>query len=285
VSAYAYLDFGPTTDHSVNARPSTDNKVSFEDLVVLALDYGVGSALTYRGPAPRMATGAVPASADELVLATQQHAVAGQEVVVSLTFLGTGRVQAFSAHLSWDPAIVEPISMTPADWIEGQGGMVLSPQPGTVDVAKLGASGSGLAGTGEIATVTFRTIASGDPRIKIDSIDARDASNNSVPVTGSETVPTQFPTVTALALAAPNPFSTTSTLAFTLAQGGPVELSIHSVDGRRVRTLVHETREPGSYRIVWDGRDDRGERVLPGMYYVRFTTPRVRASRSLVYLK
>ena len=72
------------------------------------------------------------------------------------------------------------------------------------------------------------------------AIDARDASNRSVPVTGSERTPptNPIPTVTALAMAAPNPFSTTSVLAFTLAHSSPVDLSVYALDGRRVRTLV-----------------------------------------------
>ncbi len=38
---YNYLDVGPTTDYSVNARPKTDNKVQFEDLMMFAINYGV----------------------------------------------------------------------------------------------------------------------------------------------------------------------------------------------------------------------------------------------------
>ena len=72
---------------------------------------------------------------------------------------------------------------------------------------------------------------------------------------------------------------------FSLAQRSPVELSVYSVDGRRVRTLVNEVREAGEYRMVWDGRDDRGAAVQPGMFYVRFVAAGVRANRSLVYLK
>ena len=288
VQSYAYVDFGPTTDYSVNGRPQTDDRIGFEELVMTGLDYGLGSVAPYPAHlARRSVAGPVAASADELVLESQPHATAGQELTASLTLSGTGRIQALSTHLSWDPQVVEPVSMTPADWVQDQGAIVLTPGPGTVDLAKLGVSGAGLMGTGGIATVTFRVIASGDPRIRIESIDARDASNRSVPVTGSERTPptNPIPTVTALAMAAPNPFSTTSVLAFTLAHSSPVDLSVYALDGRRVRTLVHETREPGEYRLVWDGRDDQGGQVRPGLYYVRFATATVRSSRPLVYLK
>src|SRR5204862_4584153 len=39
LAPYSYLDVGPTTDHSVNARPTTDGVADFEDLVMYALNY------------------------------------------------------------------------------------------------------------------------------------------------------------------------------------------------------------------------------------------------------
>jgi hypothetical protein len=44
VAAVAYLDVGPTTDFSVNARPTTDDRVNFEDLIMFAINYGTVSA-------------------------------------------------------------------------------------------------------------------------------------------------------------------------------------------------------------------------------------------------
>ena len=49
-----------------------------------------------------------------------------------------------------------------------------------------------------------------------------------------------------------------------------VEVAIYDVSGRRVREL-EETREVGSgrYEMVWDGRDEGGRMVRPGMYVIR----------------
>ena len=35
-----YLDVGPTTDYSVDARPTTDNVINFEDLIMFAINFG-----------------------------------------------------------------------------------------------------------------------------------------------------------------------------------------------------------------------------------------------------
>jgi hypothetical protein len=93
------------------------------------------------------------------------------------------------------------------------------------------------------------------------------------------------PTTTTFAPAMPNPFAGTTTLAFALAQAGPVELAVYGVDGRRIVTLVRETRAAGQYRLIWDGRDGTGQPARPGMYYARLVTPQGRFTRTLVLMK
>jgi len=131
-----------------------------------------------------------------------------------------------------------------------------------------------------------RVFAAGDPGIRVVSVDARDAANRKlvVPVEFRPPAPIT-PGVTALGPAAPNPFSRSTTLAFDLARGGRAELVLYTVEGRRVRTLVDEVREPGHYDIVWDGRDDGGATVAPGVYYARFVAGRRTFTRALVHLR
>jgi hypothetical protein len=122
------------------------------------------------------------------------------------------------------------------------------------------------------------------------------ADTVTVLMTGDKTVTADFqpttgvagnvrPTVTLLMPAMPNPFRQSATLAFNIAHGGPVELAVYSVDGRRVRTLVRESREPGEYRATWDGCDDGGSPVSAGMYYARLETVDRRLTRVIAYRK
>ncbi|MFO7652601.1 MAG: FlgD immunoglobulin-like domain containing protein, partial [Candidatus Krumholzibacteriia bacterium] len=67
----------------------------------------------------------------------------------------------------------------------------------------------------------------------------------------------------------PNPFNPSLTLAFGLAADGPVELAIFDLRGRRVATLVSETRPAGRHLATWDGRDDAGRRAPAGTYLCR----------------
>jgi hypothetical protein len=70
-----------------------------------------------------------------------------------------------------------------------------------------------------------------------------------------------------LAEARPNPFESNATLAYSIPARGDVKLSILDLSGRHVRTLFAGPREPGSHSAVWDGLNERGQRLGPGVYF------------------
>ncbi len=67
----------------------------------------------------------------------------------------------------------------------------------------------------------------------------------------------------------PNPFNPSTTLEFSLARDSRVELTIHDVAGRLVRTLVSDDRPAGRHAVVWNGKDEQGGAVAAGIYFVR----------------
>ena len=68
---------------------------------------------------------------------------------------------------------------------------------------------------------------------------------------------------------APNPSNNACGVAFEVPREGPVELAIYDLHGRRVRTLAGETMSAGPHSAAWDGRDERGRRAEPGVYFCR----------------
>ncbi len=80
----------------------------------------------------------------------------------------------------------------------------------------------------------------------------------------------------------PNPFRDSTRLSFELPAAGRVDVSIHDVGGRRVRRLGGSERPRGTHVVTWDGRNDAGERVAGGTYFVRLRTGSDTASRTLV---
>ncbi len=59
----------------------------------------------------------------------------------------------------------------------------------------------------------------------------------------------------------PNPVAGLAVIPFTLAKGGTVRLTVMNVLGMKIRSVVDEFMEPGSYRVQIDAR------TLPGGYY------------------
>jgi alpha-amylase len=73
----------------------------------------------------------------------------------------------------------------------------------------------------------------------------------------------------ALALPAPNPAREGVTLRFTLPIAEPVRLDVLDLAGRRVRTLIAESRAAGDHVASWNLADDAGRPMPAGLYLVR----------------
>lgn len=100
------------------------------------------------------------------------------------------------------------------------------------------------------------------------------------------TVPGQ-PTVAVLPLlspATPNPVRGSTSLPFVTGATGHVRLTLFDVRGRVVRTLIDEVRGAGAHTLTWDARDDRGQRVAPGVYLARLVAEGRSRTQRLVVL-
>jgi hypothetical protein len=78
------------------------------------------------------------------------------------------------------------------------------------------------------------------------------------------------PLVTRLAGFRPNPFIRQTAVSFELVRQARVSMGVYSLAGAKIRGLVDVAYEPGRHSVSWDGRDDAGRRVSPGVYFVRF---------------
>lgn len=77
------------------------------------------------------------------------------------------------------------------------------------------------------------------------------------------------PAVFALWQNYPNPFNARTVIAYQLPQSAEVELVVYNIMGQKVKTLVRETQEAGTYRVEWDGTDASGRAAGSGVYLYR----------------
>ena len=81
---------------------------------------------------------------------------------------------------------------------------------------------------------------------------------------------------------APSPFTHHTEISFALSSPASVQLSIHDVSGRRVRTLLSGDGGEGVHTARWDGRDAQGRQLASGVYFVRLERGGVATSRQVV---
>ncbi|MDZ7317000.1 MAG: lamin tail domain-containing protein, partial [candidate division KSB1 bacterium] len=75
----------------------------------------------------------------------------------------------------------------------------------------------------------------------------------------------------ALHPAFPNPFNSQTVVQCELPQPGQLTVEVFNVLGQRIALLLKEKRDAGVHRLVWDGRNEQGEQVPSGVYYLRAT--------------
>jgi hypothetical protein len=84
----------------------------------------------------------------------------------------------------------------------------------------------------------------------------------------------------------PNPFNPSTKLTMTVAASGdPVLVAVYDASGRLVRTLHDGPAAAGPHELVWNGEDDRGNRVASGVYFARMIAPDFGAVRKMLLLK
>jgi hypothetical protein len=93
------------------------------------------------------------------------------------------------------------------------------------------------------------------------------------------------PRETVFAGAVPNPFNPLTEFRFELPRPMQVELVIHDVSGRRVRTLVAGGMDAGPRSVAWSGRDDTGRRVASGTYFARLRTADRTITRAVTLIR
>ena len=97
---------------------------------------------------------------------------------------------------------------------------------------------------------------------------------------GDHAVPSHF----ALALTSSNPVRDKAQFRFELPSRSRVDLAIYDMTGRRVASLVTQTREPGWYDEVWDRTTSSGAVAPAGVYFARFRAGSFEQSQRLIVL-
>lgn len=84
----------------------------------------------------------------------------------------------------------------------------------------------------------------------------------------------------------PNPFNAELEIRFNLPRSERIVVEVYDISGRLMRTLSNDILPAGVHRLHWNGENDTGRSVSPGLYLIRLisdTETDARAVRTLYY--
>ncbi|PKN72499.1 MAG: hypothetical protein CVU50_06475, partial [Candidatus Cloacimonetes bacterium HGW-Cloacimonetes-3] len=71
----------------------------------------------------------------------------------------------------------------------------------------------------------------------------------------------------------PNPFSAYTTIRYSLKSTGIAKVEVYNMRGQFVRSLYSDIAKSGMNSLVWDGRDQQGNKTADGLYLIKLVTP------------
>ena len=80
----------------------------------------------------------------------------------------------------------------------------------------------------------------------------------------------------------PNPFSSATTMVFSVPEAVDARLAVYDLMGRQVWSRELHNLTPGTHEEVWTGIDDRGRPAPPGVYFCRLTAGGRTETRKMV---
>jgi hypothetical protein len=86
----------------------------------------------------------------------------------------------------------------------------------------------------------------------------------------------------------PNPFNSTTRITYTIPKalaGEQVFLSIYDINMVRIRILVNSMHSSGTYTVVWDGCDHKGNRLPEGLYLYQLETDAYRDIKKIMIFR
>lgn len=83
----------------------------------------------------------------------------------------------------------------------------------------------------------------------------------------------------------PNPFTSSTTIKYTVEDPSQVQLDVFDLSGKKIKTLVNEFQNAGTKSVTWDAKDQTGAVVSPGIYIYCLRIGNKEYYNKMVYIK
>ncbi len=83
----------------------------------------------------------------------------------------------------------------------------------------------------------------------------------------------------------PNTFNPEVTVCYSVKETSSVVLEIYNQKGQYINNLVNETKTPGNYSVIWNGKDHNNRAVSSCLYLCRLRAGKNLNTRKLILMK
>ena len=94
-----------------------------------------------------------------------------------------------------------------------------------------------------------------------------------------------LPGVFALHQGYPNPFNPVTNIRYDIPEAANVQVSVYSLLGQKIKTLVSSAHQPGFYSAQWNGTNDMGSAVSSGMYICKINAGSYTSIKKMILMK
>jgi len=115
--------------------------------------------------------------------------------------------------------------------------------------------------------------------IRFSTLDPVSETNNYT-FTSEKQIPTALPYTYEIFQNYPNPFNPNTTIRFSIAESGPVKLTVYNLLGQKVKELVNRKMQTGEYEVSF-----YGDNLASGIYFYQISTEQFVKARKMILLK
>lgn len=83
----------------------------------------------------------------------------------------------------------------------------------------------------------------------------------------------------------PNPFNPNTTIRYSISSPEQVSIKIYDISGQLIKEINKEHYQAGEFEVVWDGKNNFGEKVSSGSYFYQLVIGNHSEAKKMILLK
>ena len=197
---------------------------------------------------------------------------------------GNESLQSMMATIDYDPEKLNYITTQKKQLSDNFFMVDNASEKGKIHIAMAGAETIGEAG--EILTIVFKyETVQNRPNLALSRLVINDQKIESTTTGITDASSSQLPESFSLCQNFPNPFNSQTIIQYQIPEISKVNLRIFNSLGQKVMTLVESEKAPGYYKATWDGRDQFGNFISSGIYFIYFSADNFEQTKKIIFIK